>query len=244
MSKTQRAIENNIDLCHTVALAHGVKPLAGELAWRCDEPMPQFYPNLITRLDHQDVRLAIAELASQLPSGWGLKDSFSNLDLSDEGFRCVMSGAWFCTNLNDWFESVQKERWQRVTVTTEEEFAQWLAAWDAEAGYKVFPKGIWQQKNLTFLYVSVDQNVIGGCLLNQSSCLSTESSEEVLATTASPVVGLSNWFGDLAAIRWGLSPLVSNHTALMGYTHLDEITKLQLLGFERLSNMRVWVQTG
>ncbi len=236
MSKVKWAIDNNIELCHSVALAHELSPVRLPDVWRCGAPMPPFYPNLITRSAHQLAQTEIRELKDLLPGGWGVKDSFANLDLGDERFQCVISGAWFCTSLTQWVSPVATSPLKCVPVTSEETFKQWLLAWNSDVAYRVFPKGIWQQHNLLFLFIKAGQDVVGGCLLNTPA-------QDATRIYDSPVVGLSNWFGDLAAIRWALDQQVSADTTLVGYTDLDEIDALELLGFERLSNLRVWVHT-
>jgi hypothetical protein len=83
-----------------VCRAHGVT--AGKFLpqmWVNAEPVPRFYPNMVT-LAHDEA--AIAEQrstagilrASNLPGRWAVKDSFHALDLSRHGFDVLQEATW------------------------------------------------------------------------------------------------------------------------------------------------------
>jgi hypothetical protein len=68
-------------------------------AWVNAEPVPRFYPNVVT-LAHGGAALAeqrstVDILAkSNLPGRWAVKDSFNTLDLSRQGFDILLEASW------------------------------------------------------------------------------------------------------------------------------------------------------
>jgi hypothetical protein len=83
-----------------VCRAHGVT--AGKFLqqmWVNAEPVPRFYPNMVT-LAHDEAAIAeqrsTAEIlrASNLPGRWAVKDSFHVLDLSRRGFDVLQDATW------------------------------------------------------------------------------------------------------------------------------------------------------
>src|SRR4029453_1798166 len=90
----QDAARNNALWCDAMARAHG---RAGELAaahWLCREPMPPFYPNLVTLDASQRALDDVRALRQSLPAGFGVKDSFSALSLERESFRLAFEAEW------------------------------------------------------------------------------------------------------------------------------------------------------
>jgi hypothetical protein len=62
--------------------------------------MPEFYPNLVTLIDDdaaQRVQLGYIErlLSHDLPTGWGVKDSYACLDLAPLGFGILLDAQWY-----------------------------------------------------------------------------------------------------------------------------------------------------
>jgi hypothetical protein len=82
-----------------VCRAHGRPGTFLEHAWVNAEPVPRFYPNVIT-LAHDEA--AIVEqgsaidilVKSNLPGRWAVKDSFNTLDLSRRGFDVLFEASW------------------------------------------------------------------------------------------------------------------------------------------------------
>lgn len=67
--------------------------------WVNAEPVPRFYPNMVT-LAHDEAAIteqrSTVEIlrASNLPGRWAVKDSFNALDLSRHGFEVLQEASW------------------------------------------------------------------------------------------------------------------------------------------------------
>ena len=98
--RLRRAVHNNSVWCDTVARAHGRETHSTTACWLCTQPMPPFYPNLVTIGSNdgaQRVQLDYIErlLALDLPVGWGIKDSYACLDLAAFGFEIALDAQWY-----------------------------------------------------------------------------------------------------------------------------------------------------
>jgi len=82
-----------------VCRAHGRPGSFLPHAWVNAEPVPRFYPNVVT-LAHDEAALAEQRdtvgilLKSSLPGRWSVKDSFHALDLSRQGFDVLLEASW------------------------------------------------------------------------------------------------------------------------------------------------------
>jgi hypothetical protein len=94
--RTLRAVANNAAWCDVVCRAAGATPLFDGDVWCNPDRSPPFYPNIITLAPGAERAAAerIAELRGALPAGWGVKDSFSRLDLSAAGFSVLFEAEW------------------------------------------------------------------------------------------------------------------------------------------------------
>ena len=94
--RTLRAVANNAVWCDAVCRAHGCAPSFDGDLWVNPDPAPPYYPNLITLAPRAEREAAgrIAALRDRLPVGWGVKDSFSAMDLSDAGFKLLFDAEW------------------------------------------------------------------------------------------------------------------------------------------------------
>src|SRR4029450_12896509 len=93
---TTAAAHNNARWCDAVCRAHGRPGTFLPHAWVNAEPVPRFYPNVVT-LAHDETALAeqrstVDILAKSNPPGrWAVKDSFNKLDLARGLRRAVRS---------------------------------------------------------------------------------------------------------------------------------------------------------
>jgi hypothetical protein len=82
-----------------VCRAHGPPGTFLPHAWVNAEPVPRFYPNVVT-LAHDETALAEQRdtvgvlVKSNLPGRWSVKDSFHALDLSRQGFDVLLEASW------------------------------------------------------------------------------------------------------------------------------------------------------
>jgi len=224
-TNVKRAIDNNIALCESVAMANGIHPISFDGIWLSLQPMPPYYPNLITTLPDIDISEHIKQLNGLLSLGWGVKDSYSDLDLASDGFEVAVSGSWFSVTISAASQSSPPDDSKVVIVQSKEDFTQWISAWDPAMEGKIFPSDIWRKDDLSFVFVERKTRVVGGFLLN-----STRGN-----------IGLSNWFGELSVVNSALRTLFTSPQSVVGYASNDEFKELSGFGFEPLHAMKVWI---
>ena len=222
----ERAINNNIALCESVAIANGIQPISIDGVWMSLHPMPPYYPNLITTLPDIDISEHIKQLNELSTPGWGIKDSYSDLDLASDGFRVAISGSWFSVAVSAASQSTLPHDCKVVVVQSREDFTQWISAWDPAMEGKIFPSEIWSKEDLTFVFLERRNIVIGGFLLNDSN----------------GDVGLSNWFGELDVVNSAMRELNTSSKNVVGYASDEEFKELSDFGFERLHALKVWIK--
>lgn len=189
------------------------------------QPMPPYYPNLITTLPNLDVSSHIEYLEKLLPAGWGIKDSFSKLGLKTSEFREAVSGYWFSVlSREDTQFSLSHTNSVKI-VSSGVDFQRWVSEWDSTMEGRIFPKDIWRSHDLEFVLVERKNQVLGGFLLNKTSCY----------------IGLSNWFGELDLISSALREVISPTQRVVGYASDREIDELSSFGFDPLQAMKVWI---
>jgi len=134
-SRAEQAARNNAAWCDAVCRAHGVP---GELArglWLQCRPGPPYYPNLVT-IQHAGAEaaalVAIQQLTTTLPgAGWGVKDSFSNLDLDAQGFERLFDAQWIWREPTRTPAAAPDLRW--AALVAHAELQRWETAWAAGA---------------------------------------------------------------------------------------------------------------
>src|SRR6185437_10610110 len=96
---TITAALNNARWCNAVCFAHGTVGRFLVHTWVNAEPVPRFYPNVVTltpgEADVAEQRQAVRILQkSNLPGRWAVKDSFKTLDIARLGFEVLLEGNW------------------------------------------------------------------------------------------------------------------------------------------------------
>lgn len=223
--QTKQAIYNNIALCESIAKAHGIQPVFSEGVLVSTQPMPPYYPNLITTLPNLDISNHIERLKELLSPGWGIKDSFSNLDLASSGFRVAVSGCWFSIQRGEVTPYSLSDACSVRRVQSGVDFKRWITAWDSTMDGKIFPQDCWRSKDLEFVFVESENQVLGGFLLNRTSC----------------DIGVSNWFGEFDLINWALRKVIAPSERIVGYANDQELDELSGFGYEQLHAMRIWI---
>lgn len=223
--EVKRAIENNIALCERVAIANGVHPVSVDGVWMSLQPMPPYYPNLITTVPKLDISKHLEKLNGLLSPGWGVKDSYSDLDLPASRFRVAVSGNWFSVLINADSHYSLSDNSNVIVVQSESQFTRWVSAWDPAMEGKIFPADIWRKDDLRFVLVERNNQVVGGFLLNGKRC----------------DIGLSNWFGELDVVSSALSKVIASSQRVVGYANGEELNALSGFGFEPLQAMKVWI---
>lgn len=220
------AIDNNQRWCSTVCAAHGGEIRHFERLWLNRKPSPRYYPNLITRApaSRTAVTDAIRMLRNcDLASGWGIKDSFCDLDLHDQGFRLAVTGTWF-GGVPDLATPTTDEVW--TVVDSAPVLRQWQEAWDKECP-AIFPETLLSDQRIRFWILHRQGRVAAGGISSQSET----------------AIGLSKWFSTLErpALRTGLVEAIHRHYPHMPIVGWTAGENLDRPGFAPLGPMRVWI---
>lgn len=98
------AVSNNAAWCERVIGTHGHRAFTTTSHWWSPDPVPPFYPNLVT-LSPDDpagqYRAIDGLLAAPPKRGWAVKDSYTTLDLHTRGFRRLFDAFWYSLSACD-----------------------------------------------------------------------------------------------------------------------------------------------
>lgn len=197
--------------------------------------VPAYFPNYIST-DRDEAARKQCALADELrslglPSGFGIKDSYANLDLSDQGFRCAIEGQWIVSDSKKLADSQippdvsvlwPRERhgvevWIRSSGITAIDVDRFLGS----------PRAV---RAVAFIALLKAERIQAGAIIN----------------TSERVLGISNVFSldpDLdvwpllaAAIRRRLGDAL-----LVGWEAGEALEAARAAGFETIHPMRVWI---
>ena len=212
------AVENNARWCDLVCRAGRVATSWQNGFWVARQPSPRFYPEAITL--HE--RLAPASPIAELPSGrCSIKDSFADLNLSEQGFEELFSAVWI---YRDAPSGPSPARGWTV-VDTVEDFADWLTAWGL---VDVLAPSLLRDETVRIL----KHDHLAGAVLNQIGS----------------VVGISNVFSHGMALSEVWKDLVAvcsqefPSCPIVGYERGDDLTAAVAAGFASLAPLRIWLQ--
>jgi hypothetical protein len=227
-SLLDQAVRNNALWCEAVLRARGISSRWAGSFWLAAERAPTYYPNLITLSEAADIQAGIVELSDRLAPGWGIKDSFSCLELGDQGYSLVMSGSWYAQS-----EAVPEQPdapGDVRVVLGAAELAQWLVGWGGGEpdGVPVFPPAMLNTEGVAFIHRIEDHRSVAGLVANLSD----------------EVVGISNLFGagEQLAACIDQARAFGRRRTLVGYGDHDELALLESFGFVALGPVRIWIR--
>lgn len=189
--------------------------------WVNAEPVPRFYPNVVTLTtgeadiveQRQTVRIL---LKSNLPGRWAVKDSFNTLDIARLGFDVLLEANWIRHPEPKGAVMVSGLSWER-----------------AKPGGEAFPASLFSDENFAMFSGSRNGAVVAGGTLYH----------------ADGVVGISNVSADVdeaPAVWRDLAALAASTfpgVPLTGYESGDELKAARKAGFEAGDPLRVWVKS-
>jgi hypothetical protein len=189
--------------------------------WVNAEPVPRFYPNLVTLTtgdaDIAEQRQAVRILLkSHLPGRWAVKDSFNTLDIARLGFEVLFEANWIRLGEPKPATMVSGHSWERST-----------------SGGEAFPDALFSDDNFAMFSARRDGAVVAGGTLYR----------------ADGVVGLSNVVADAVEepAVWrdlaALSAATFPGLPLVGYESSDELEAAHKAGFEVGDPLRIWVKS-
>ena len=199
-SRAAIAALNNAAWSDAVCRVHGGVTTLGDAVWVNAVPSPRFYANVITLRGgaRAEVEAAVGRLDGRLRAGWGIKDSFAELELHALGFAMLFEAVWM------WRGAAARDAGGRrddglswTAASADGDLSDWERAWEAylgdattaRAARRQFPPALLACEELVFVTGRRDGRVVAGGVLNAHA----------------GVVGVSNVFApptDLAAC-WG-----------------------------------------
>lgn len=160
VSWINEAVFNNAAWCNAVAASHGIATTRNESIWLSEHPMPRYYPNIITLTMGARIDDLIDTIASQLPSGWGIKDSFSELELEEKGSGIAFEAQWYCRLPNQPASETNQSGSQFKTVQSASELNRWITAWGEGDG--ILNSTLLENNAIELIYVERDGKVVSG----------------------------------------------------------------------------------
>jgi hypothetical protein len=233
-----RAARNNAEWCDAVCRADGNPGEFHDDIWINRNAVPRFYPNAGTLAEPSPRQLALIDelIATRLPSGWAVKDSFSMLDLASRGFRRLFNAEWIylsVSRMKDLASARTSERWE--IVRDDLALTEWESAWSRSAGDtskdRIFLPSLLDNKDVAVVAGFRDGLIVAGAIANRSD----------------DVVGWTNFFApvaemfDHAVASLATIAQVFPGLPIVGYEHGDELRNAHALGFESLGPLRVWM---
>jgi hypothetical protein len=176
------AIEDNVAWCRIVCAAHSLDEHLSETVWANLCPSPRFYPNIITRKRGTQVSVMKAtediRRRGALP-GWGIKDSYADLDLRAFGFNPVVDATWY-VRLPSTQPTTPIDAW--APVKTESDLLSWEDTWSGGQsrgdGKRTFLPALLNDESVGFWQKGLPGPIQAGFISHRSSS----------------ATGLSNWF--------------------------------------------------
>ncbi|MEU3823536.1 hypothetical protein AB0E74_28570 [Streptomyces sp. NPDC030392] len=232
----REAAANNAAWCEEMCRTHGVPGVFTGGFWAAPRHTVPYYPHLVTVEPAVSKSAATAFLRADSGGrggGFAVKDSFADLDLSDDGFSVLFEAEWIHRpGRAPAPEAPPTQAWRRLT--TPAELAVWERTWPGpEDTATMFPESLLATPVL-FLGGFSEGRLTAGAVANASG----------------GVMGLSNVFGPAGetSATWAgaLSCLAREAPGVdvVGYERGDALAAALEHGCTRLGKLRVWLQDG
>ena len=214
-----------------MCFAHGTVGRFLVHTWVNAEPVPRFYPNVVsltTGAADIDEQGQIVEmlLKSNLPGRWAVKDSFKTLDIARLGFDVLFEANWIRLSSSKPDSTVAGFPRSGALVSG--------LSWErAKPGGEAFPVALFSDDNFAMFSGSRNGAVVAGGTLYR----------------ADGVVGISNVTADVdeAPAVWRDLAILAGSTfpemPLVGYESGDELKAAHKAGFELGDPLRIWVKS-
>lgn len=238
---TTRAIlaaRNNVAWCDAVCRSgYGNTTIRSGLWWNAS-PSPPYYPNVITAAPGVDFEQMAGVLQTLARDGAviGVKDSFSNLDLSPSGFALLFDASWLWREPTPSPKQIapRELQWSRVVSPTELE--RWEHEWRPDRGSDVAPGSIYgssllQAESISFVAAYAGTTLVAGAALTE-----TEGTVGV-ACTFFRGPNPQQMREELVSFITEVHP----DRPLVGYESGDDLASMKNLGFKEVGPLRVWL---
>ena len=233
MTIDERAIcgaGNNADWYEAVFAIHGLKYDRRPYAFVGQDNAPPYHSDLTVLAPDKTalIRSELANLAKRFDGMVGLKDSFSQLDLEQNGFETLFEASWI------WRQSNQVDFPKGWGIVGDfNQLTAWEHGWKQNGSptdHRMFPQAFLDRSDVFFLGHETDGRFAAGCIAN----LSTDC------------VGLSNVFAeDHCENRFSeAADAVANiggNLPVVGYESGPELEYANRAGFQSVGDLRILV---
>jgi len=213
-----------------VCFAHGTVGRFLVHTWVNAEPVPRFYPNVVSlttgESDIDEQRQIVSMLLrSNLPGRWAVKDSFKTLDIARLGFEVLLEA--------NWIRKMPAKAPATGAPPRSSAMVSGLSWERAKTGGEAFPASLFSDDNFAMFSGRRGGDVVAGATLYRSD----------------GVVGISNVSADVddAPGVWrDLSILAAStfpNLPVVGYESGDELAAARKAAFEVGDPLRVWVKS-
>lgn len=217
------AARNNAEWHAAVCSSHGLASRFTPAGWECDGEPPPYHGRFVGLTDDAAaLEVAMARHRRTGVGEWGAKDSFGVLGAAPHR-RKLFDAVWYARPPEPWAGAPATA----ATVRDTGELTAWVAAWgETPLDRPVVVPAILGAPGVTFRH---DGAWRGGCVSNRSH--------------GEPVVGVTNFFGNLAAIAACVSATIAENPActVAGYGPGSEAESLAPLGFQVIGPLTVWL---
>jgi hypothetical protein len=226
------AARNNAEWCAVMSRSHGLASSFSVRAWAAPARTPLYYPDAVTLVPGADPAALAARIDTTVP-GASVKDSFADLDLTEEGFHVLFAARWIHRPASA--PAIAPDlSWD--VVGDRDTLRAWALAWDdGDGNAGLFrPELLGDPATFVLAGLSADGRIVAGAV----------------ASRGDDVVGISNVFARgggpdaawpvvLEAVHW-LFPTLP----VVGYEHGDDLASAVHHGFEPIGPLRVWRHGG
>ena len=236
-NKLGKAISNNNGLYEEIFGSQNIKSQKTDSIWYALEKTPPFYSNLVTLSKdwNPDEIFKTIDLNYEKEKWeeWSIKDSFAVLDLNSYGFEKLFNAQWIYLESSKFIPLVNTKKLRYEIVKNEEVLSAWRIAWDSneKIGKEIFNSKLLDNPKVHFIAGYDEHQIVSGCFVNKTD----------------DVLGISNFFAPNDDIQYW-SGIVSfifdsiERSDILGYEQNELSAKLQVLGFEKIGNLAVWLK--
>ncbi len=236
-SRLHKAIQNDIGLYQAIFRSHHLEFTQTEDIGYCLGKSPPQYSNIVTCDQNWKPDDTFSKIDANYEDswweGWSIKDSFSILELSADGFTKLFEAQWIYLPANDFTPVKTGGRIDYKVVENKAGLSAWRVAWDSneQLGKAIFDPGLLGEDHLQFIAGYQDGQLVSGCLANQMG----------------GTLGISNFFapsGDLGCWSDMLSYLLSlkDPMDIVGFEDQKLVERLGRLGFQAVGELIVWMK--
>jgi hypothetical protein len=226
------AAHNNADLYQLVFDAQNLKFTREPHVFIALDPPPPYYSQLTTLSCTQTGQQLsdVLRLRDMSRGEFSLKDGFSLLNLTSEGFHILFEASWVWVSSNC-LPKASNEGWERIQNI--DDLTEWERCWKdcgSPTEHHMFPESMLNLEDMAFFGHMGSNGIEAGCIANLSK----------------DCVGLSNVFSrydidSALAVSAGLAAGFGGGRPVVGYDRGRRLELLVDIGFETVGPLRVWI---